>query len=263
MKGLLRDTKIKKTIYRTFIFITLFMNKTAFAGPPFLTDDPEPIDYHHYEIYLFSTLDKNDMAVEEPQLQSPALEMNWGAMPNLQLHLIIPFAWSLPPAAPAAHGLGDMEVGFQYRFIQETNDRPQIGIYPMFELPTGNTNQNLGNGKLWMKLPIWLKKSWGKWTSYGGVGYALNSAIYMNVAMRNYPYAGWLLQRNINEHLILGVEIFSQGAVSQPTRPFTIINAGGYYNFTKNFSLLFSAGHSVSGEQHLASYLGLYWTGGD
>ena len=111
--------------------------------------------------------------------------------------------------------------------------------------------------------PFWLKKSWGEWTSYGGVGYAVNSAIYMNVAMRNYPYAGWLLQRNINEHLILGVEIFSQGAVSIPTRSFTIINAGGYYKFTKNFSLLFSAGHSVAGEQHIAGYLGLYWTGGN
>ena len=80
--------------------------------------------------------------------------------------------------------------------------------------------------------------------------------------MRNYPFAGWLLQRNMNEKLTLGFELFSQGAVSVQSNSFTIINVGGNYNFTKHFSLIFSAGHSILGEQHLAGYLGLYWTGG-
>lgn len=30
----------------------------AFCGPPFLTDDPEPVPLRHYEFYLFSTLDR-------------------------------------------------------------------------------------------------------------------------------------------------------------------------------------------------------------
>ena len=255
MKNIFR---CKKIIYEVIFFIFLIMNHTAFAGPPFLTDDPEPVDYHHYELYLFSILDKNNVPIEEPQLESPALEMNWGAIPNLQLHLIVPYAWSLPTAAPAANGIGDIEAGIKYRFIQETSNRPQVGIFPILELPTGNADKNLGNGKLWIKIPIWLQKSWGSWKTYGGVGYALNSA----QDMRNYPYAGWLLQKDINEHLTLGVEIFSQGAVSTQSRSFTIINAGGSYNFTKNFSLLFTAGHSVIGEKHLVCYVSLYWTGG-
>ena len=79
--------------------------------------------------------------------------------------------------------------------------------------------------------------------------------------MRNYPYAGWLLQKDINEKLTLGAEVFTQGAASINSRSFTIINAGGLYNFTKHFSLLLSAGHSVIGENHTVSYSGLYWTG--
>ena len=255
--------KIVKKIGTIIVLIVLITNETSFAGPPFLTDDPEPIDYHHYELYLYTILDKNNVGVEEPQLQSPAMEMNWGVLPNVQLHIMVPYAWSLPSAAPAARGLGDIEVGFKYRFIQETENRPQVAIYPLIELPTGNTNQNLGNGKLWLKLPIWLQKNWGDWTTYGGIGYALNSATYMQVAMRNYPFAGLLVQRKMNGHLTLGVELFSQGAVSaEKSRSFTIMNAGGNYKFTKNFSLLFSSGHSVVGEQHLDGYLGLYWTGG-
>ena len=92
------------------------------AGPPFLTDDPEPVDYHHWEFYLFSNLDKNNVVDEEPNLNAPAIEFNYGALPNLQLHLIVPYAWSLPSAAPADNGLGDIETGVKYRFIQETKN---------------------------------------------------------------------------------------------------------------------------------------------
>ena len=262
MKLILQDKTIKATCSLILFFI-LIINKTAFSEPPFITDSPEPIDYRHYELYLYSMLDKNNVGVEEPQLSSPAMELNWGALPNLHLHIIVPYAWSLPSVAAAANGLGDIEVGAKYRVVQETNNRPQVGIYPVFDLPTGNANKNLGNGKLWMKLPIWIQKSWRKWKTTGGVGYAMNSAIYMQIPMRNYPYGGWILQREINERLTLGVELYSQGAVSLvQSRSFTIATAGGYYHFTKRFSLLFSAGYSVLGEQHLKGYLGLYWTGG-
>lgn len=240
------------------MIVLCFCCTTIFAGPPFLTDDPEPVEYHHYEFYFFSMLDKNNVAIEEPQLQYPAIEINWGLLSNCQLHLIVPYAWSLPNAAPAANGMGDIEVGIKYRFIQETSNRPQVGIFPLFELPIGNADRGLGNGKLWMKLPIWLQKSWGEWKTFGGVGYAVNSAI----DMRNYLYGGWLVQKDFNEHLTLGIEIFSQGAVSTQSLSFTIANVGGYYNFTKNFSMLFSAGHSIAGEPHLEGYFALYWTGG-
>ena len=251
-----------KIVCRVSILIVLIMSKMAFAEPPFLTDDPEPVDYRHYEFELHSSLDKNNIPVEEPQLLAPSLEVNWGVIPNVHLHIVVPYAWSLSPAAPAANGLGDIEIGIKYRFIQETSTRPQIGFFPLFELPTGDTYQSLGNGKLWMKLPIWLQKSWGEWTTYGGGGYALNSAIYNQVAMRNYPFAGWLLQRNLNEQLTLGVELFSQGAVSVQSNSFTIINAGGTYKVTQHFRILFSAGHSIFGEQHLDGFLGVCWSGG-
>jgi hypothetical protein len=34
----------------------------AFAGPPYHTDDPEPTDYQHYEIYAFTNGITNQMA---------------------------------------------------------------------------------------------------------------------------------------------------------------------------------------------------------
>jgi hypothetical protein len=45
---------------RLISFILLFVATspvTTFAGPPFLTDDPEPVPFKHWEFYLFGTVD--------------------------------------------------------------------------------------------------------------------------------------------------------------------------------------------------------------
>jgi hypothetical protein len=47
---------------RGVLIVVVFAMATAapaLAGPPFLTDDPVPTDYQHYEEYAFTTLDKN------------------------------------------------------------------------------------------------------------------------------------------------------------------------------------------------------------
>jgi hypothetical protein len=38
----------------------------SFAGPPYLSDDPEPTDYQHYEIYAFTNGIKTRMAPAAP-----------------------------------------------------------------------------------------------------------------------------------------------------------------------------------------------------
>ena len=57
----------------------------AWAGPPFQTDDPEPIDFRHYEFYTFATADGTPV---EMDTEGPAVEFNWGALPNVHLHII-------------------------------------------------------------------------------------------------------------------------------------------------------------------------------
>lgn len=225
----------------------------ALAGPPFQTDDPEPVDFRHWEAYFFSTLYETPGGYET---QGPAAEFNTGAWPNLQLHLVVPVAGNVPAAGTNAFGFGDIEAGVKYRFVQETKWRPQFGIFPLLEIPTGSASRGLGNGRLWAKLPLWVQKSSGPWTTYGGGGYAINPA----PGQRNYAYAGWLVQRDLGKKLTLGGEIFSQGADAATSRSATFADGGGYYYFTKTFQLLFSAGHTFAGESRTEAYLGLYWT---
>ena len=225
------------------------------AGPPFLTDDPEPVDWHHGEIYVFG---QGDRTAEANTVTVPAVELNYGVAPNIQLHLVAPMTTVSAEEAGRTSGYGDTELGFKYRFLDETDSRPQVGVFPMAELATGSGARGLGNGRTWYRLPVWVQKSWGPWTTYGGGGVAFNSA----PGQRNHAFEGWLVQRDLGKYRTLGTEVFRQGAETTGGRGFTVANVGGYLQFTKNFNLLFSAGRSISGERHTLWYLGLYWTGG-
>ena len=44
-----------RVAYLAVIGLALCKPELAQAGPPFMTDDPEPVDYQHYEFYTFST----------------------------------------------------------------------------------------------------------------------------------------------------------------------------------------------------------------
>jgi hypothetical protein len=246
----------------------LLLSVRAWAGPPFQTDDPQPVDYRNYEFYTFASSDGTRV---ETDTAGPAVEFNWGALPNVHLHIIVPAAAifpsnnpSLAPAGtgPRAFGIGDIELGVKYRFVQETKKRPMIGTFIMFEMPSGDAARGLGVGKTWYKLPLWVQKSSGPWTSYGGGG----ETIVRAPGFRSFTFAGALLQRDLGKKWTLGTEVFyhgPEGLATAQTRPATMVDTGGYYKFRDpGFQLLFCYGHTVIGQRENYAYLGLYWTWG-
>jgi hypothetical protein len=241
---------------------------SAQAGPPFQTDDPTPVDLGHYEAYVFGTVDGTPVEIDTT---GPAFEFNWGAIPNIQLHAILPLGIARPlnnpvylpaGAGPSAFGLTDMELGVKYGFIKQTKRRPQIGSFTMFEIPTGNTTRGLGVGKVWYKLPIWVEKEFGPWSLCGGLGYT----VVPQTDYRNYFYGGFLVKREISKKLELSAEVFSharEGSATAQTQSSTMIDAGGYYHFkSPGLQLLFAYGHSIAGQTENYGYLGLYKTWG-
>ena len=243
----------------TALALLVFVSTMALAGPPFQTDDPEPIDFRNYEFYTFASSDGTAL---ETDTMGPALEFNWGALPNVHLHIIAPAAAIFPAHDARAFGFGDIELGVKLRFVQEGKHRPMVGTFTMFEIPTGNADRGLGVGKTWYKVPIWVQKSFGPWTTYGGAGVAL----FSTPGYRDYPFAGWLVQRDLGKKLTLGTEVFyhgPEGATPPQTRPATLLDVGGYYKFRDpGFQLLFCYGHTVVGQTENYAYLGLYWTWG-
>ena len=206
------------------------------AGPPFQTDDPTPVDLGHYEAYVFGLADGTPAVMTAV---GPAFEFNWGAVPNIQLHAILPLGGAWPSNNPAylpggagasAFGVTDVELGVKWGFIKQTKHQPQIGSFTMFEIPTGSYAKGLGVGKAWYKLPLWAEKEFGPWSLCGGMGYT----VVPQVGYQNFLYGGVLLKRELNKRLELSAEFFSharEGYAAAQTEASGMVDAGGYYHF--------------------------------
>jgi hypothetical protein len=229
----------------------------AFAGPPFVTDDPETTDPKHWEIDfggIYSHTAGSDFGL------APMLEVDYGLVEDVQLHAIFSVANSRDPDGGSAHtGYGDTELGVKYRFVHETDTLPQIGVFPLIEVPTGDPRRGLGNGKVQVFIPIWAQKSFGKkvgeegddkeWKTMFGGGF------WYNPAGRNYFLFGWELERYINEHLTLGAEVYHATPNDVDTQGHTAFNVGGYFHFDDHNHVLFSAGRDIDGPNTFSSYL--------
>lgn len=68
----------------TFLALVLFSFslQISYGGPPFSTDDPQPVDFKHWEFYISS------VSTFHPDIwsgTSPHLEVNYGLIPDLQV----------------------------------------------------------------------------------------------------------------------------------------------------------------------------------
>jgi hypothetical protein len=224
--------------------LALLVARPAAAGPPFLTDDPEPVPFRHWEVYLATQWAASSHAATGT---APHAEVNFGALPNLQLHAIVPAAFTWARGVGAAYGPGDAELGAKLRFLAEGKRRPQIGIFPLLTLPTGSKERGLGAGGAGGLIPVWLQKSFGPFTTYGGGGLAFapdgREAIF-----------GWLLQRDLGAAITVGTEVFVD--VPLDGRGVGLrLNLGAIVNLSDRHHLLVSAGPSFGGEDSLQAYL--------
>jgi hypothetical protein len=172
----------------------------------------------------------------------------------VQLHVIAPFAYDRAPGDNGQYGYFDTEVGVKYRFFHETDYLPEIGTFPLAEIQTGDAGRGLGNGKTQIFVPIWLQKSFGKdkeWTTFGGGGFWYNPGH----DHRNFGRFGWELQRDLNEHLTLGAEVYHETAMEVGGNGHTAFNIGGYLNFDEHNHILFSAGRDIDGPNRFSCYV--------
>ena len=223
-----------------------------FAGPPYLTDDPEPVAVHHWEVYLF-TLGQTQAGVRSGL--GPAMEANYGPFEDAQLQFQIPMAFSdqdPPPGGGLRRGFGDVEAGFKYRFIHETEGSPQVAIYPQVYAPSGEVGEGLGAGHWKVLVPVWIQKGFGPWATYGGVGWWRNPG----TGNRNYLQAGWLVQRELAEDWSLGAEVFHQGSTGDGQPSFTTWNLGFEAALVNHLQLVGSGGRIFQGVKGSQFYLG-------
>ena len=239
---------------RVALFISLFLVciQSNFAGPPFLTDDPAPVPYKHWEYYISSV---NTYQSSTWSGTAPHFEANYGLIRNMQVHILLPVNYVHELHMSPKFGYADTELGVKYCFIHETDSHPQVGTFPILEVPTVK-NDEFSDGKAKIFIPVWAQKSWDKLTTYGGAGYQINPG----TGNKNSTFVGWEVQYDFSQVVTLGGELYFQSADATDSKSTTDFNIGGIINFSEQFHIIYSLGHSITNDTVFNSYFGLLWT---
>ena len=230
-----------------------FFANPASAGPPFQTDDPEPTDTGHWEIYAPAA------AIEgrgDESSGSTGIEINYGAAPDLQLTVGLEAGYS-HDAAGWRWGAGDLAVSAKYRFYHNEAAGIQIAAFPGITLPTATNDQ--GAGRVTALLPVWVQKDAGPWSVFGGGGYAINPG----PGNRDYWTGGIAVTRQFGPRLLLGIEADRHGADTIGGNGVTSLGIGGIVKLGGRFRLLASGGPNFEDGGASAGYHGFLALGID
>ena len=217
----------------------------ALAGPPFLTDDPQPTDEGHWEIYNFI-----DGARDPGGLGGEAgLDLNYGGAKDLQLTAVLPLAYDNPNGFSTKGlrtGTGVVELAAKYKFVHADDKgwAPDVSLFPRFFVPT---DSRYGTGHVSLLLPVWAEKDFGPWQVFGGGGYQINPG----PDQKNFWQGGIVVNRTVSKRLQLGVEAFGQTRDAGDGPGYTAVNFAATVKLVKHWSLLASAGPTwIEGGAH-------------
>jgi hypothetical protein len=214
----------------------------AAAGPPFVTDDPEPTDTSHWEIYNFvsGARTPGDLAGQG------GVDINYGGAKDLQLTAVLPIDYQ----SGLAPGLGDIQLAAKYRFLHQADGSwtPDLAVFPRLFAPTAP--RRFGEELPSLFLPVWGEKDFGKWSLFGGGGYEINPG-HDN---RNFWLSGVTLARAVTDRFTLGAELYHQTPDAPGARDFTGVNLGAIYKVSEHWSLLGAAGPGVQNARQQGQY---------
>jgi hypothetical protein len=189
----------------------------AIAGQPYETDDPEPVACHHVEVDLqYSRQGPNPST-------APSVEIDYGPIQNVELSV--------------AAQRGETELGAAIRFVPETKSSPQIGFLPDVVLKSDGSSETF--------LPIWIQKTTGKWTFYGGSGVS-----------QGYVSSGITAQFTPSARSSFGVEFFTDNARTAAETSQPRFNLGYTDQLDEGHAIMLSAGHNFGPDSHYTFYVG-------
>jgi hypothetical protein len=232
------DVLMMAAMRRNFwIGVGVLLATPALAGPPYVTDDPEPTETGHFENYLFVEGTRAGDKFEGPPV---GIEINYGVAADTQLTLSVP----LNPN-PGTGGVGvvwaPLGGGVKYRFIEEDEDgwRPQVAFFPQISIPVGSAAHSSPVTEL---LPVWMQKSFGpEWTVFGGGGFTNNPGN----GNRDFANYGLAVQHQFTAKLALGLEMFGQTRDSADDTATTAAGVAALYDFSDEWHLIGSVNTGV------------------
>jgi Putative MetA-pathway of phenol degradation len=204
------------------------LTRPAVAGPPYVSDDPEPTDYKHFEIYTFT----NGTTTRDGTAGQSGIDFNYGAAPDLQLTATVPAGFDRPAGGATSLGLSNVELAAKYRFLHQDAFGLDVSIFPRVFLPSGSNT--IGDNSASLLLPVWVQKDWsGGWSAFGGGGCTVSERRALD-----FCQAGAVLTYQLLPKLQVGAELFHQTADQAGTPASSSVGVGLRYDVNDNYHLL-------------------------
>ena len=224
----------------------------AFAGPPYLTNDPAPTDPGNWEIYAFTAGEGRRSMLDA----DVGVELNYGLVKDVQLTATLPLSFSRESRRGWRSGTGRVELGAKYRFFKDESSRVSAAIFPKAILPTSS----LAHGeRTRIQLPLWVAKDFTGGTSlFGGVGYTINPA----PGSKDFWQAAIAMTRALNRNVSVGAEVTRQSPDTVGATAQTRAGLGSTIRLSSHYGLLFSGGPTWVEHRtgyHLYGALGLFF----
>ncbi len=215
--------------------LALAWTAPAIAGPPYITDDPDPTELHHWEVYAFA-----DGVFEERNYDGGAgLDLNYGVIDNVQLTATLPL--DVDSAARPHVARGELEFGVKWRFFEDQKSGVSLAVFPRIILPTSREG-----GRTSLLLPVWGSWSNDQWSVFGGGGYQLK----WGAGTRDNVIEALAVTRKLGERLTVGAEIAHEGSDALDEEGSTTLGLGAVVGLGGPYSLLVSGGPQRGDRSH-------------
>jgi hypothetical protein len=187
---------------------------------------------------------------------APSFEVDYSVDDRLQLHAMAPLAFDRFGSGSTHFGLGDIEIGARYRFIDDDPQswQPALAFYPLVDFPSGRESTNLGTGSTHAFLPLWLSKTIDQWTLYGGGGYWINPG----PLNKTWTFLDVGVIRSLTEKWLLTGDLFYASSSKTSLKEQTGFDVGLRYNITEGQQAALSIGRGLqnaSVTNQLTAYL--------
>jgi len=152
----------------------------AYAGPPLLTDDPEPTEQGHWEINLATTATLRGHTWTD---NLPLLDASYGLLDAVEVSFDLPFVLGDGAGHGSHGGIGDADIGTKWRFMKQDKDGITAAIGPDFAFNVSSSAAHHGLvPKGWgLLVPLEVERELGggntvfgefgyRWNEYGGNG---------------------------------------------------------------------------------------------
>jgi|KBSMisStaDraftv2_1062788.scaffolds.fasta_scaffold281324_2 hypothetical protein len=238
---------------RILAVIACALPTAAIAGPPYVTDDPDPTETGHYEIYLFAA----GTRTEDGKDGAAGLDMSYGAAPDLQLSLTLPVAYENPNGGPLVGGVANVELAAKYRILHQESNGIDLSVFPRVFLTSASNR--IGDQHASLFLPVWLGKHMGKWTTFGGGGCTLSDA----ADSKDSCLLAWAVTYRVLDDLELGAEIYHQTPDAVGGLHTTGLGFGARYDRSETLHFVGSIGPGIQNADatnQLSAYAAVLFT---